>query len=134
LERLCDVTRFDAGVVQLRTTIGRGAAADLFEAITVAARETTPFTMRLAPVRELRLAIVDEQGAAVGGARVEIRRMPGPEPGLTYWQTDAEGIVTFEVHPHYDVPVTVKIDDDVVLSTVIAAGVNPPPPLVVNRR
>jgi hypothetical protein len=111
-------------------TAGDGTVAgDVSEAIPVIAGAASVVELTIAPVRQLRLQVVDAGGRLVRRARVEAFAHTGRSS--TSSNTDADGVATLQVHPAHDVKVTVTVSGQAGATVIVSAGVAQPAPIVV---
>jgi hypothetical protein len=104
-------------------------AGDVSEAIPVIAGAASVVELTIAPVRQLRLQVVDAGGRLVRRARVEAFAHTGRSS--TSSNTDADGVATLQVHPAHDVKVTVTVSGQAGATVIVSAGVAQPAPIVV---
>lgn len=88
--------------------------------------------LKLVGTRPLQLQVVDEAGRPVTGARVEFSSHTGR--GGASALTQADGAVTFQVHPAHDVKITVTLSRQVVLTANVRGSAAEPQLLVVPAR
>src|SRR5262245_56831032 len=125
--------RFDqvpGGSIRIVTTGDGSVAGDVSGIITVGAGGTGVVSLPVVPARSLRLRVNDTEGRPVPGARVEVFAPTGRSS--TYVNTGMDGVATLLVHPAHDVKVTVAVAGRTVATTGVSAGVENPPPIVVN--
>jgi hypothetical protein len=125
--------RFDqvpSGTIRFVTAGDGSVASDVSEALPVIAGAASVVQLTIAPVRQMRLQVVDAGGRPVRGARVEAFAHTGRSS--TYSNTGPDGVATLQVHPAHDVKVTVTVSGQTGATTVVvSAGVAQPAPIVV---
>ena len=120
------------GSIRIVTDGDGSVAGDVSDIIMVGAGGTSVVSLPVVPARSLRLRVNDTEGRPVRGARVEVFAHTGRSS--TYVNTGADGVATLLVHPAHDLTVTVAIAGRTVATTVVSAGVEIPPSIVVSAR
>jgi hypothetical protein len=116
-----------AGVVRIVTPYAGSFAGDVSDPIAVIANARNRASMRLVPVREVRLQVLDDDTQPVTDALLSVSE----GRGRRFVPLDADGWATIAVHPAHDATVTVRRPRYFEATSIIAAGVQNPPPIIL---
>lgn len=115
------------GTVRVVTGFDTYLAADVSDPVVIVGDTTGVAELHLVAPMQLQVRVVDEQNQPVKGARVEVSE----DRVRRYVQTGADGLATMAVHPLHDVILTVSSNGRLQVTTIIPAGVQSPPPVVL---
>lgn len=118
-----------AGVVRIVTPYAGAVAGDVSDTITVIANARNRASMRLVEALEVRLRVLDDENQPVTDARLVVTEGRGQR----FVPLDADGWATMAIHPAHDATVIVRRPGYVEASSVIAAGVQSPPPIILRH-
>jgi hypothetical protein len=117
-----------AGIVRIVTPYLGSIAGDVSEPIAVIANARNRASMRLVPVREVRLQVLDDDNQPVTDALLSVSE----GRGRRFVPLDADGWATIAVHPAHDATVTVRRPGYSEATSVIAAGVQNSLPIILH--